>query len=127
MDKVELREGDKVLVKGTFVKRFDNGNVRISFAPEIEAREFPMFEINIPEDTLISFAESALKGKVVSPEQLHKWYLEATFELSPESYNPNAQKPYKELTNEQKFIDQYIADRINALSEKFGVTGGNNG
>ncbi len=45
-------------------------------------------------------------------EQLHKWYLEATRELKPESFNPNAQKPYSELTDEQKFIDKYIADKI---------------
>lgn len=45
-------------------------------------------------------------------EKLHIWYLEATKELSPESYNPDAQKEYKDLTEEQKFIDRYIAQAI---------------
>lgn len=50
---------------------------------------------------------------MIKPEQLHKWYLEATKLLNPESYNPDAQKPYSELTEEQKVIDKFIADRIN--------------
>ena len=50
--------------------------------------------------------------KTLDGEQLHKWYLEATKELHPESYNPKAQKPYSELTDEQKFIDKYIAQAI---------------
>lgn len=45
-------------------------------------------------------------------EQLHLWYLEATRELDPKSYNPNAQKAYNDLTDEQKFIDRYIAGKI---------------
>ena len=45
-------------------------------------------------------------------QNLHRWYLEATRELSPESFNPDAQKEYGELTDEQKFIDRYIADKI---------------
>ena len=42
-------------------------------------------------------------------EKLHEWYLEATKELNPKNYNPNAQKQYHELNDEQKFIDRYIA------------------
>jgi hypothetical protein len=42
--------------------------------------------------------------------KLHEWYLEATKSLNPESYNPNAQKSYDDLTAEQKYIDNYIAD-----------------
>lgn len=45
-------------------------------------------------------------------ERLHIWYLEATKELHPESYNPHAQKSYAELTEEQRFIDRYIAGKI---------------
>jgi len=45
-------------------------------------------------------------------EKLHEWYLEASKQLHPESYNPNAQKSYGELTEEQKFLDRYIAGRI---------------
>jgi len=48
----------------------------------------------------------------LKPEDLHKWYLEATKELKPESYNENAQKPYNELTDEQKFIDEFICEKI---------------
>jgi len=45
-------------------------------------------------------------------KKLHEWYLEASKQLHPESYNPNAQKPFAELTEEQKFLDRYIAGRI---------------
>jgi len=45
-------------------------------------------------------------------EKLHEWYLEASKQLHPESYNPNAQKSFAQLTEEQKFLDRYIAGRI---------------
>ena len=45
-------------------------------------------------------------------EQMHIWYLEATKELHPESYNSNAQKSYAEMTEEQREIDCYIARKI---------------
>lgn len=45
-------------------------------------------------------------------ESLHRWYLEATRELKPESFNPNAQKAYADLTEEQKFIDRFIARKL---------------
>ena len=48
-------------------------------------------------------------------EKLHEWYLEATKKLNPESFNPNAQESYDELTEEQKFIDKYIAQKIREL------------
>lgn len=46
------------------------------------------------------------------PRKLHEWYLEATTSLKPESYNPNAQKPYDDMSDEQKYIDKYIADKL---------------
>ena len=42
----------------------------------------------------------------------HYWYLEATRELKPESYNSKAQLAYDDLTEEQQFIDKYIADKL---------------
>lgn len=51
--------------------------------------------------------------EIIDPEELHNWYLEATRELHPESYNSDAQKPYDDLTREQKYIDNYIASKIN--------------
>ena len=54
-----------------------------------------------------------MQSNRITPEELHKWYLQATSILKKESYNPNAQKPYEELTEEQKFIDKFICDRIN--------------
>lgn len=45
-------------------------------------------------------------------EKLHNWYLEATKNLHKESYNKKAQIPYKDLTEEQKQIDRYIAEQI---------------
>jgi len=50
---------------------------------------------------------------MITSKQLHEWYLQAIKLLHPESYNPNAQKPYDELTEEQKSIDKFIVDRIN--------------
>ena len=51
--------------------------------------------------------------KTITPEQLHKWYLEAVNEMNTSEYNLNAAKPYEELTTDQKYIDQYIAEKIN--------------
>lgn len=55
--------------------------------------------------------------KKIFPDELHKWYLEAVKNLDPSSFNIHAQKKYSSLTEEQKFIDKYIADKIN---EKLG-------
>jgi len=53
-----------------------------------------------------------LREKIITPENLHKWYLEAITNLKGESYNHNADKPYEALTEEQKFIDKYIAKAL---------------
>lgn len=45
-------------------------------------------------------------------KELHEWYLEAIKKLNPKSFNENANKPYGELTEEQKEIDRYIAKKI---------------
>lgn len=45
-------------------------------------------------------------------ELLHTWYLEATKELDPKNYNPDAQKSYYQLNEDQKKIDRYIAKKI---------------
>lgn len=45
-------------------------------------------------------------------KDLHKWYLEATKQISQGQYNPKAQVAYEDLTPEQKFIDQYIAGKV---------------
>lgn len=44
--------------------------------------------------------------------ELHQLYLDATKELNPEDYNPNAQKTYDEMSDNQKFIDLYIAKEL---------------
>jgi len=43
---------------------------------------------------------------------LHKWYLEATKNLNPDAYNPDAQKKYHELSDSQRYIDEHIAFKI---------------
>jgi uncharacterized protein YaiL (DUF2058 family) len=49
-------------------------------------------------------------------EQLHIWYLEAiTSGFAGEQYNPDAIKEYKDLSEEQKNIDKYIAAKVKAL------------
>lgn len=54
---------------------------------------------------------------IVTGEQLHIWYLEAVANLRLESFNPNAQKPYSELTEEQRSIDEFIAGKIRQRGE----------
>ena len=49
----------------------------------------------------------------IEPEELHIWYLEATKQLNPENYNEKAQKPFDDLTKEQKYIDCFISSKIN--------------
>lgn len=45
-------------------------------------------------------------------EYIHSCYLDCV-ELLPETaYNPNAKKPFAELTEEQRFIDRFLALRI---------------
>ena len=53
-----------------------------------------------------------LTKEKISPEQLHIWYLESTAKLNKKSFNSDAQGEYAELTEEQKFIDKYIAKKI---------------
>ena len=55
---------------------------------------------------------------MITPKKLHEWYLEACKELSPENFNTDAQKPYEELSEEQKFIDIYIAEKIKRKLKK---------
>ena len=73
-----------------------------------EAVFMPVYERQ-PLRHLITIAK---RVEDVKPETLHQWYLEAVKKLKPESYNPNAQKPYSELTKEQKFIDEFIATAL---------------
>jgi hypothetical protein len=54
-------------------------------------------------------------------ELLHNWYLEATKELHPESYNTKAQKPYSELTDEQKQIDRFIAVKLRLFIQENAI------
>lgn len=44
-------------------------------------------------------------------KELHGWYLEAAAK-SPESFNPKAQVPFDKLTEEQKYVDRYIAEKV---------------
>lgn len=68
-------------------------------------------------DNAVNKAHQAILAEVekavsIKPEQLHIWYLEATKKLSPDSYNEKAQVDYEFLSNEQQYIDEYIADKI---------------
>lgn len=66
--------------------------------------------------------ELKIPKKVIeeTAEMLHEWYLEATKELDPKNYNPKAQKAYKDLTEEQKFIDRFIAKKV--IENVFSLT-----
>lgn len=58
--------------------------------------------------------QNALLKKMdgITPEFLHNEYLKTVKHLHPESFNPVANKPYDELTDEQKSIDIFIAQAI---------------
>lgn len=65
----------------------------------------------------ITKSDSTQEKKLIElPERLHIWYLEATKYLDMDSKNPKAQVPYCELTESQKKIDIYIANKIKSLS-----------
>ena len=51
-------------------------------------------------------------AEAITGERLHEYYLEATKTLNPKSYNPNAQKKFKDLTKEQQQIDIFIANKL---------------
>lgn len=54
--------------------------------------------------------------KELLAEQLHEWYLEACrLPGSGFDFNPKAQEPYHALTEEQKFLDRFIAKKVIAL------------
>ena len=69
-------------------------------------------------DEIIALIKKEILEKLPTPEQLHIWYLEATKELHPLNFNEKAQKPYNELNPEQKFIDEYIANKIGKVVEE---------
>jgi len=54
-------------------------------------------------------------------KELHGWYLEATKTMNPESYNSNAQKSYEDLTEQQRGIDRFIAEKILTIQFKGGL------
>ena len=61
------------------------------------------------------------KGKI-TPEELHKWYLEAIKTIEPDSYNKDAVKPFDKLTEKQQAIDKFIAGKIHNVL-KYNVEG----
>ena len=73
-------------------------------------------EIKALDELLNNEAEKGEKCPV-TPQQLHQWYLEAVMNLNKEDFNAKAVVAYKDLTDGQKFIDKYIADKINSLTQ----------
>lgn len=66
-----------------------------------------------------SFSKEKASGK--DPEYLaqliHNWYLEIVRTLRKGSFNPDANKPFEALTEEQKTIDRFIAIKVLDLME----------
>jgi hypothetical protein len=91
-----------------FQTKGDRKGLKSIIEAEIEA------EISVRKEAW----KKELLEKLPNGEQLHQWYLEAIEELHPISYNKNAQKPYNELSPEQKYIDEYIAQKIKKLIEE---------
>ena len=54
----------------------------------------------------------------ITAKKLHEFYLGACEDLTGESYNSLAQKQYNNLTEDQKWIDKYIAQKVNELIKK---------
>lgn len=52
---------------------------------------------------------------------LHQWYLEATKNLDPKHYNPEAQKEFWKLSDEQRYIDEFIAGKVLKYLEERGL------
>lgn len=48
----------------------------------------------------------------LTAEQLHNWYLEAIEQIRPDSYNPDAVRPFKDLSLKQQAIDEYIVQKV---------------
>lgn len=88
-----------------------NGLTFVDAGTDFKGREFALKGFQQLKD--ISLKRKPLrKETLITPKQLHDWYLEATKNLNPESFNKEAQKSFEELTDEQKYIDKYIANRI---------------
>lgn len=63
------------------------------------------------------------KKREILARKLHEWYLEAvTSGISGNQHNPNAVKSFDDLTEEQKAIDRYIADKALNELEKLELT-----
>lgn len=63
--------------------------------------------------------------KEITGEKLHEYYLKAIEFVKPDSYNPNAVRPFKDLSLKQQQIDEYIAgciiNNLTAEDEKQGM------
>ena len=101
----------------------NHGKLR-TYVHHFEDRNFEMRKLLQNIQTLIQ-AVKPIPSKEVEKmdieelaEQLHKWYLLAIAWVKkfkdgePFSHNPDAQKEYKDLSEEQKYIDRYIAKQI---------------
>ena len=49
----------------------------------------------------------------VTPEQLHEWYMQCIASVPARALNQRAGVPYDELTDDQKYIDEFMAQRVN--------------
>lgn len=97
------KEAREELMNAPFINAILNGD-------EIAKRAvIKKLERYIDKSTL---AERERCAEKITPEKLHQWYLEATSNLNHKSFNKNAQVVYDELTDEQKYIDQYISEAI---------------
>ena len=77
--------------------------------------ENPKSRFNLPS-AIIEIIRKGLPK--ITPEQLHTWYLEAIGSLDGKDFNHMADRPYEMLTDGQKSIDTYIANKISTAITK---------
>ena len=58
------------------------------------------------------------KINIITPQQLIKWHNEAFEEITGESYNSKDPNQFDKLSEDQKFVEKYVADKINEKVEQ---------
>ena len=128
-ERIDLKYGDRVLLQGTFIDKYDNGNIRVSFSPEPQHREFPIFEINIPADRIIAEEDDIMDNK--TPILPYKPTDEEKTELAKNAVKGKYYSPYKLVydKNRKTIVGMDIHDLDGQpeqpkLPEKLNIGGG---
>jgi len=112
------RQNDKI--KQKFMKLLWKDGVREEIADE-ELIDLIIQETREEFEKAFLLKEKTLGKETRNPDYLalllHNWYLEIVRALPKGSFNPDANKPFEGLTEEQKAIDRFIAIKVLDLLE----------